>query len=314
MLPLDVEVNMKNIAIFVRSIDAEGYPFNIRDLYFYSYQEYLLAFKSAGMNAYFVTDNSSYRGGGNFLKSWTINEVTEVKDFIYTGPITADIVFNKADFRATDVKVFTDPRLHDILSNKARMYEKFSELQPLSAICINQDELAKALKIIATNKVVIKQPEGNGGRFVKIFDSASDVSISEEEFPVLVQEFIDMSAGIPGLAIGIHDLRILFTGNQVIGATLREPATGKLYANVSQGGSERLLSVDEIPNEALLIAKHIDNQLPQYPRYYAADFALGSNGWKLVELNEQPGLFRQNNGPLASKFMNKLANYVKDLA
>ena len=93
----------KTIAFFVRNIDPEKYPFSVRDLYYYSYQEYLLAMKRAGAKAYFVTGNDSYEGQGRFSRSWTIDKVSDVKDFQETGPITADLVFEKGGFEGRDV-------------------------------------------------------------------------------------------------------------------------------------------------------------------------------------------------------------------
>jgi glutathione synthase/RimK-type ligase-like ATP-grasp enzyme len=133
---------------------------------------------------------------------------------------------------------------------------------------------------------------------------------ADETYPLLVQEFIDMSDGIPGIAEGPHDVRVLMTGHTIIGATLRQPAPGRLHSNVSQGGTERLLSYDEIPAELREIAIKIDGELDDFPRYYAIDFARGKQGWVLIEINKKPGLFREANGPLARTFMDSLAAYL----
>src|SRR6266403_996757 len=101
----------KAVAFFVRNLDGDKYPFSIRDLYFHSYQEYLLAMKRAGAQAYFVTGNENYLGDGRFAKAWTINGVSEVKDFEEVGEITADVVFDKGGFEGRDVTVVTDQRL-----------------------------------------------------------------------------------------------------------------------------------------------------------------------------------------------------------
>ncbi len=304
---------MKTIAFFVRNIDAEKYPFSVRDLYYHSYQEYLLAIKQAGANVFFVTDNKTYQGNGKFNSAWSINKVSEVANFKQVGPIVADLIFNKGGFEGTDIPTVTDLRLHTILGNKINMYEQFKKYQPKSAVVHNADELKAALLLTSTEMAVVKNPESNGGKQVYIGLKKSLQVPGHETYPLLVQEFVDMSAGVKGLANGVHDVRVLMAGNKIIGATLRQPKAGKLHSNVSQGGTEVLLSVDQIPQEVRNMAYEIDSQLPDLPRYYAQDFAKGKNGWILMELNKQPGLFRANNGPLAQGFINSFARYIVGL-
>jgi glutathione synthase/RimK-type ligase-like ATP-grasp enzyme len=303
------------IAFFVRNLDAEKYPFSVRDLYYYSYQEYLLALKRAGAEVYFVTGNDSYLGDGRFSRAWTINAVSEVKDFQSVGEIKADVVFEKGGFEGTDVLVVNDPRLRPMLENKLVMYEQFGEYQPKSMICHNEAEVHAAIEAIPGEMVVVKNPTGNGGKRVYIAKKAEMKVPEDETYPLLVQEFLDMSEGTPGLAKGVHDLRLLMAGGEVIGATLREPEAGKLYANVSQGAAERLVARSDIPAEVRVLARKIDARLVEglsadLPRYYAIDFARGKQGWRLVELNSKPGLFREANGPLARQFMNSFAQYL----
>lgn len=304
---------MKTIAFFVRNIAPDKYPFSVRDLYYHSYQEYLLAMKRAGARAFFVTDNASYQGGGRFEQAWSIDEVSEVKDFKPVGPIQADVVFNKGGFEGRDVMVVTDPRLEPLIGDKAALYRKFGTYQPRSVECENEEELQRAVAEMPGEFVVVKNPVSSGGRQVYIAKKAELVIPADETYPLLVQEFIDMSEGIPGIAKGVHDVRVLMTGSTIIGATLREPEAGKLHANVSQGAHERLLSPEEIPAEVRAMAAEIDARLEDLPRYYAIDFARGKNGWVMVEINARPGLFRASNGPLAPTFAKAVAEYLVSL-
>jgi glutathione synthase/RimK-type ligase-like ATP-grasp enzyme len=297
----------------VRAVDAAKEPFSVRDLYYYSYQEYLLAIKRAGAEAYFVTDNASYLGGGKFERAWTIKKVSEVADFQVVGPVTVDVLFNKGGFESTDLPVVTDERLFPALGDKTGMYKRFGRFQPKSVVVQGDTELADALHQMPGELAVIKNPVSNGGRQVYIGKKAELKLPQGENFPLLVQEFVDMRDGLPGLAAGVHDVRVLITGGKIIGATLRVPPAGSLYANVSKGAAERLLSVEEIPAEVRAIVAQIDAQLEDLPRYYAADFAKGKQGWVLMELNMRPGLFRENTGPLARGFADALAEYLTGL-
>ncbi len=270
--------------------------------------------KRAGAQAFFVTGNDSYVGNGNFSKAWTIDQVSQVNDFILTGPIHADVVFDKGGFEGTDIKVVTDHRLHPILNDKVLTYQKFERYQPKSVTCHSIEEVSQAINAMTGEMVVVKNPYGSGGSQVYI-DLKEKIQIPvNETFPLIVQEFIDMSGGIEGLAAGIHDLRVLVAGGTVLGATIREPAKGKLHANVSLGGSEKLIHKTAIPQEVLDIVQDVDSQLESLPRYYAIDFAKGKQGWLMVELNNKPGLFRESTGELARSFMSGLADYLVSLA
>jgi glutathione synthase/RimK-type ligase-like ATP-grasp enzyme len=306
---------MKTIAFFVRNIAADKYPFSVREIYYRAYQEYLLAIKQAGARAYFVTGNDSYLGDGRFAQAWDIDKVSEVRDFRPVGEVTADLVFNKGGFEGSGVAIVTDPRLDPIINDKVAVYARFGKYQPKSVVCANFAEIERALGDMPGEMVVVKNPLSSGGRQVYIAKKTELVIPEDETYPLLVQEFVDMSEGVPGLAKGVHDVRVLMTGPKIIGATLRQPQPGKLHANVSLGGSERFLSVDEIPAEVRGMAAAIDSELPDVPRYYAIDFARGKQGWRLIELNVRPGLnHRDNVGPLADEIRQGVAEYLVGLA
>lgn len=300
----------KTIAFFVRNIDPSKYPFSVRDLYYHSYQEYLLAMKQAGANAYFVTDNDSYEGGGVFRHAYSIDAVSEVADFTDIGQIKADVVFEKGGFEGRDVPIVTDPRLYPLISDKTAIYQKFHHYQPKSVICTDLPAVQAAIADMPGEMVVVKNPVSAGGRQVYIGRKGEIEVPTSETYPLMVQEFVDMSDGIPGITPGVHDLRVLLTGNVIIGATMRIPPAGSLHANVSKGATEYLLSVDEIPTEVQAMALEIDNQLEDLPRYYAIDFARGKRGWVLIELNTRPGLFRASTGPQAVDFQRMVAEYM----
>lgn len=303
----------KTIAFFVRNVDADKYPFSVRDLYYYSYQEYLLAMKRAGASAYFVTDNATYLGNGRFSRAYDIQNVSEVKDFVAVGEIQADVVFEKGGFEGRDIPIVTDPRLYPLISDKTAIYKKFGKYQPRSVVCASLDAVVRAVQEMPGEMVVVKNPVSSGGRQVYIAKKADIVIPEFENYPLIVQEFVDMSDGIPGICEGVHDVRVLLTGNEIIGATLRQPPAGGLHANVSKGGTERLLSPSEIPEDVKVMARAIDSELEDLPRYYAIDFARGKQGWVLIELNTRPGLFRHSNGPLAQEFTDSFARYIVGL-
>jgi len=300
----------KNIAFYIRKISADEGIFASRELYFISYQQFYLAMQRLGADVRFVSPDDEYMGNGTFASSCVINGITEVADFTDAGEFTADIVFNKGNFEATDIKVVTDQRLQILLTNKAEMYRLFPQFQPLTLSCSSIEEVRAAAQQIKTNKIVIKEFIGSGGKEVHIIDHDTIGEFESDVFPLLVQEFLDTSGGIPGLVSGVHDMRVLITGGEIVGATIRQPAEGRLHSNVSQGGTEMIFPADSIPSALTEIVKYIDALIPDYPRYYSADFGLTQNGWKLFELNDKPGLFRESDGESARDIMEKVATYI----
>lgn len=269
--------------------------------------------KRAGARAYFVAGRKNYLGGGLFRKAWAIDSVSEVRDFQQIGELQADLVYDKGGFTRRDVLVVTDPKLNPVLADKTLMYRRFGRLQPQTEICVNKTELSAAMEQMPGEMVVVKNPWGSGGRQVYV-GKKGDVRIpADERYPLLVQEFIDMSDGVPGMIEGPHDVRVLVAGGTMIGGTLRWPQAGNLRANVAQGGGQRLLDQAEIPDELRAIVREIDAELEDLPRYYSIDFARGKTGWKMIELNNKPGLFPEAIGPLARTYMDSLARYLVSL-
>ncbi len=305
---------MKNIAFFLRNIDPDKLPFSSRELYYYSYQQNLLAMKRAGANAAFVTNNATYLGKGRFREAFTIDHVGDVSELIPLGEFQADVVYDKGGFAGQDTTMVTDWRLEPLMNDKTEIYRRFPEFQPKSVICETPEEVAEAMKAMPGDMVVVKGAEGTGGKRVYIGHKGEVNVPADETYPLIVQEFIDMSEGIPGLVKGPHDLRILMTGSAIAGATVRQPAEGSYHSNVSRGGSEMVLDVDAIPEDVADMAAAIDAKLPDHPRYYAIDFARGKHGWRLIELNRKPGLFQESDGVAARHIMDRLAAYLVSLA
>jgi len=304
---------MKTIAFFVRSIDPAKPPFLRSDIdsadWGYAYQHYFLALNAAGAKTYFVSGNDTYEGEGRFSKSWTIEKALDVPEFHESGPIKADLVFEKGGFEGRDILTVSDPKIREIC-NKAETLRRFGAFQPKSVMVDNATALAEAVQAMPGDMVVVKNPAGSGGDQVYIARKNELKVPGTETYPLLVQEFVDMSEGVPGLAKGPHDLRILIAGGTVTGGMLRQPLEGRYHANAGQGASVELLRKSQIPAEAAELALKIDEDLKQWPRFYAADFARGKQGWKLIELNAKPGLFYRGVEDVAREHIQGLVSYL----
>jgi len=303
---------MKTVVIFCRNIAADQAPFN--DPYYWNgYQDLLLAVKARGAKAYFATGNDTYKGGGVFSEAFTVDNKQPVEKFQRVADVKADVVYEKGGFEGRDVLVLNPPFVHDITSSKIETNKHFGKYQPLTIVCQTRAQVEAAFEKIPGDMIVVKEPEGNGGKYVQIGKKADILPTASTNYPVVVQQFVDTSGGVKGLVEGIHDLRIKMGGGKVWGGKFRIAAPGEMRANVSQGASEKFLYPDEIPAEAVKLAKEIDPFFKDYPRYYALDFALTSDGWKLIELNAKPGLEPADLDERSKFVVDQLAAYLIEI-
>lgn len=309
---MSIHPNKPTVVILCRQISAVNPPLN-SDYYLSAYSDLLIAIKSYGAQAYFATQDT-YLGNGTFSLGYTLDARVPVSDFQPVDNIHADIVYNKGDFsNVTDVPILNPRFVHDIASNKSETYRHFAPYQPASFLCNNPTETTEALVKLSDDTIVIKQLTGNGGYGVAIV-SHREFNADTQHYPLILQEFLTTDIGIPGMATGVHDLRIKMGDGEVWAGTLRIPAEGELRANVAQGGSERHLFAEEIPADAIAIAREIDVYFSDHPRYYSIDLANTPQGWKLIELNSKPGLSPTDMSPQSKHTTNQLAQYLTKLA
>jgi hypothetical protein len=301
------------IAIFCREMVMGGDPF-ASDYYWQAYQDLLLSLKQHGAEAYFVTDNNSYRGYGTFDTAYTtdhkvaLNELTPVKN------VTVDLVFDRGGFIGRDVLTVNPAILLRNGNNKIEMYRHFANLQPYSIVCDSYEEVAAAFKVIDGETIVVKEPEGCGGKEVYIGGKDKVLQQLPSNYPVLVQEFLDTSAGVPGGMTGVHDVRLGICGGEFISYYIRAAKEGSYHSNVSQGGTMSFLDVDEIPEELALAALEVDSHFQNLPRYYAVDFIYTPKGWKMLEINPYLALLPLDDGDEARKTCERLAEYLVAVA
>lgn len=309
---------MKRVVIFCPAVAADKYPFSV-PYRKESYQDLLLAIRGLGAEAYFAADNANYRGNGVFGMAYTTSRQAGVADFEVAHDVKAGVVFDKGashghgGFVAQDVLVINPPEVKRVAADKAEMYRLFKKLQPRSVICDTRAELEAAVAGLPGDTVVVKAPRGNAGKLV--FIGLRDKVMHEipDQYPLIAQEFVDTSVGIEGLVEGIHDFRVRIAGGTIVGGQIRQPAPGELRANLAQGGSTILVPAEQIPAAALELVRTIDSNFKDFPRYYSIDLAHTTQGWKLIELNREPGLAPRSDGAEAEKTLNILAHYLVDI-
>lgn len=277
----------KNIVVFFSDPETMGYPLN-KEEYFQSYKELNAVIAELGGVFYIARSQNSYQGNGFFSNSWKINESGLIEE---SGPITADVIYDKGYFVSDNTTpVLNNDAINRVCTDKWETYQAFRSFCPKTILVESAGELRSAIEEMKTELKVIKPLDGEEGHGVHI---GKDQELFNEtiKYPVLVQEFLDSSAGIQPFTEGIHDFRIALLNGQIIYAFLRTPPSGELKANVALGGKLLVIEESDIPKPFVDLAMKIDQLMSTYgSRLYGVDMAMTESGPKIIELNSRLGL------------------------
>lgn len=308
---------MKNIVIYTAAISSKKYPFD--DPYYRdSYLDFMQIARTLGVGAYVATGAENYTGEGVFKTAYTTDHDCPPEEFEVAHDIKADVVYNRARFFEVDPNQLTQnpPEIIRLARSKLATYERFGDTYLSKSIpCENPAELTEALKALPGDRVVVKEPIGDGGSGVYIGTREEVLSKLPGNYPMLAQEFMDTSVGIPGIVKGIHDLRIEIAGGCIIGASFRQPGVkGEYRSNTALGGSIDFLYSKDVPAEAARMALEIDANFKGQARDYAIDFANTPSGFKMIEMNYNPATVPARLGPQARQYVHNLIRYFIQLA
>ncbi len=297
----------KKIGVFFRDPDPMGYPFNTR-LYFTSYQELNAEVGELGASLYIVRSNNTYMGDGRFSKSWQYKQ----DQIVESGPIKLDKLYTKGHFNSDNTIPTLNSRKIDYICNvnKYETYKLFKRYSPKTFLAKTPAELEAALKSLPEKIKVVKPIDGSGGKGVFI-DTDSVLLEQAHVFPVLVQEFLDTSDGIPGICTGVHDLRVVIVNGETSFAYIRSPQNDSLLSNLAQGGKLLEVAIDKLPATIIEAVRFVDTTMSQYgERVYSIDFGVSKKGVKIFELNSQVGLSPNREHPSAKKFKQQIAKLL----
>ncbi len=293
------------VGVFLPEKNITDHPFDV-DYYRQSYFELAQEITALGGEMLIVRDAATYLGQGRFTRAWRMlgpektEEVTEVK---------VDMIFDKGEFPlAPDIPIFNHPEINEVCTDKFIMYERFQKFCPLTIRAATSQEYVTALDAIRTDKAVIKPIAGQEGNGIMIASPTELKNQSPSSFPVVVQEFLDTSAGVPGIVQDYHDLRVALFDGEVIYSYLRTPPPGKLTANVAQGGKFFMVEPRQLPVELFPIIQEIDHTLAHVGhRFYGIDFGITPGGPKIIEMNARLGLLPNQDSPAFVVLKKKLA-------
>jgi len=237
---------------------------------------------------------------GYFEKAWTFDQGRWQH---VEKPVVPDAVFDKVagkyDYELFPLKmemqkrfpVVNSPLFRTLFDNKLAQYLAFGEHMPRSFLAENEDQFKKNIKLLATEKVVIKELYGSGGKQVSIGEKAG-LKIKNPAYPFLLQEFIE-TAGVPEVSSpgDVADLRLVYINNELIYALSRIAKSGSLFTNFHQGAQAVLVPVEKIPDSCLAVAQAINKKLFLSTNInYSLDFMFTKEGEPLfIEMNTTPG-------------------------
>lgn len=235
--------------------------------------------------------------------------INRKKDELYHHPYFAHIPW--AAYNAKEIAN---------LGNKSVALQKFPQYIPRS-FCVegNGDaEIEKARRILTQNPAiaqwVMKPLRQNGGRGIELLDRNEVIdTIVKHNIPVVLQEFYE-TRSVPELHItGRHDVRVYVIDGEPLLLAIRQPKEGGFLANTAAGGSVRFADKKALPEAARrIVDKIIADVRAINKRYFISiDLFYTDDGWKLIELNDQPGLPAIYQTPFAAVISEKLVNSLK---
>jgi glutathione synthase/RimK-type ligase-like ATP-grasp enzyme len=306
------------LGLFREHRDIETFDFKARH-YEEAYNEIIDRLNEMGVYVAMLMGQGTYEGGGSFTKHWVqVRQPDGTYVYEKKGPITVDAIFDKDHFK-DDGKVLkvNNDTLYRLCWSKEKTYEVLGEFHPKSLLVNDEAELDDALITIPGERVAVKTLTGSSGLGVFV-GSKVDVHAEQEllQYPLLVQEFIETSGGVPGITKSRHDVRVVLLNGKAVIATLRTPPEGELKSNIGYGGHHRLLSVDELPSELIELCHAIDKKLKNYGnfRIYSVDCGLTPNGWRMFEANGMPGVINRGRGDAAIAYQEALTDFLKEVA
>jgi glutathione synthase/RimK-type ligase-like ATP-grasp enzyme len=260
------------------------------------YMRLLSLCNNEGWDAYVLT-RKTYKGNGIFEGAWKFNG--ERFDVVKT-PIRIDLVFDRSagikfpPVGDTSVAWVNELDFKTLARDKWAAYGVIGEYMPQTFLLENEGEIPQALPKIKTDLVVFKPFNGlkGIGIFIGPKDVAANFRFGEKHKRYIAQEFVETGSGIPGIAKGRHDLRIVVVNGKVVWCHVREPVGESLLANAAQGGNLTEVDYAKVPESVKEIAEKISKLfLEKFDNpIYSLDFGINRDRTpKIFEINDQMG-------------------------
>jgi glutathione synthase/RimK-type ligase-like ATP-grasp enzyme len=263
-----------------------------------------LFLKAESENLKFIETNFDWydKDKNMFRKGWIFDDALGWKQM---SDFRADFIFDKSPLTKkyeSYKKYFTRKHMilnphyvEELCSDKMATYNMFKVFVPLSIRVNNKKELLKKLKLVRTDKVVLKPEFGSSAEGVRILDKRKVIKNPPKvKKNTILQEFIECKkTNRFRFHYGVYDLRVVLSQGKVLDSFFRVSKKGVLTSNISTGGKVIFIHKDKIPKGVLKDIKIVESKLKHYnPRLYTMDFVIDKNNkvW-LIEMNSKPGFF-----------------------
>lgn len=243
-----------------------------------------------GWDTYVLT-RQTYKGGGIFDGVWKYEKQKFTK---VDEKIKIDIVYDrtggiKFPLKGDRLTVINNLDFKILAWDKFKTYGQIGEFMPKTVWLKDIDQ-------IKSDWIVAKPFNGLEGKGIYI---GSRKKLTKKDLmpgkKYVVQEYIDTSSGIPAIATGMHDLRVVVVNGEVVWCHVRTPKAGMLLANRAQGGSLTEVDYKIVPDFIKKVVEIISEKF--YKKYdnpiFSLDFGIQNKTTpKIFEINDQIGFPR----------------------
>lgn len=303
----------RKIGVFFDAPGYGDYPFDIEE-FRVAYHEVAKGIGDRGARFCIVRGLSSFRGGNRFEGYWEFDGATFARN---DGVIDLDLIYDKGYFVGdAGSKLLNDEEMNRICVDKRATVELFPAFSPKTVEAKDRAALETILSDWPSPMAVAKPVDGAEAKGVAI-GSPAEVLAADHAFPVIVQQYVDTSGGIPGIIDGVGDLRIIMIDGEVALTYARKAREGSLISNVSKGGKEIEVLPEHRPEDALKIAFAVDEVFKSMSahRVFCVDCARDADGkWYVIELNSKPGLSTRGYGATYPRYQDLLMDALVSAA
>ena len=206
--------------------------------------------------------------------------------------------------------------LDRVCVDKRETVAMFPDLSPKTTEVKNRKQLEHAMKAWTAPMAVAKPVDGAEAKGV-VIGSPNEIIASEHEFPVIIQQYVDTSGGIPGIIDGVGDLRTILIDGEVALTYARRAKAGTLISNVSKGGAEIEVLPENRPADAMAIVRAVDERFKPLSKHrvFCVDLGRDADGkWYIIELNSKPGLSPRDYGATYPRYQDMLIDVLVSAA
>lgn len=248
----------------------------------------------------------SHVGGGVFkdLYVYKDGEILKFED----KEMKVDTIYHynnlaiDAEFNFGSAKIINSVLFRTFGADKFKQYELLRDFFPETRFLETKEDVVDYVDSFKKEELIVLKPcRGASGSGV-IVARAGDFSIEQIDQVrlgrkgYLGQYFMDTSIGIPGVANGTHDMRIMTMIDKIVLCHVRIPVEGSLIGNTHKGASMKEVYFEDLPKQIkdFYFAVHakIKEKFPQ--PLYSLDLGLTPDGPLLFEINAHTAFPRKD--------------------